>query len=355
MIANSESIVIDGYTIQKGVRPYVIAELSGNHNGEIERAISIMKAAKQAGANAIKLQTFTADTITIDHDSAEFIVDLPLWKNRTLYDLYQEAHTPWEWHEVLFAKGKELGITVFSSPFDPTSVEFLESHNVPAYKIASPELVDIPLIEMVAATGKPMIMSTGMATLEEIDDAVSAARNSGCNELVLLHCVSAYPTPYDEIYLENILELERKFGLLVGLSDHTLGTTVPVAATAIGAVVIEKHITDSRKKGGIDSAFSLEPKELQRMIEDLEICAVACGGPIFGPKDSEKKNLNYRRSLYAVKDIAKGDYFSKDNIRSIRPAYGLAPKHMNEVIAKAAGRDIKRGEALTWSMLEKET
>lgn len=355
MIGNSASVIINGHTIQKGIRPYVIAELSGNHNGRIERAFTIMKAAKQAGADAIKLQTYTADTMTIDHDGAEFIVDLPLWKDRTLYDLYQEAHTPWEWHEAIFAKGRELGITVFSSPFDPTAVDFLESLNVPAYKIASPELVDIPLIEKVAATGKPMIMSTGMGTLEEIEEAVNAAHYSGCKELILLHCVSAYPAPYNEMYLENIAELERKFNVLVGLSDHSLGTAIPVAATALGAVVIEKHVTDSRKKSGVDSAFSLEPTELKKMIEDVDICAKASAGLGFGPKDSEKKNMNYRRSLYVIKDIAKGEIFSNDNIRSIRPANGLAPKYLTEVINKMAKRNIKRGEPLAWSMLKKET
>lgn len=350
---DSKSIVIDGYTINKGQRPYIIAELSGNHNGDIERAFAIMKEAKKAGADAVKIQTFTADTITLDHDSSDFIVDLPLWKNRTLYDLYQEAHTPWDWHEAIFDKGREIGITVFSSPFDPTAVDFLESLNVPAYKIASPELVDIPLIQKVAATGKPMIMSTGMATLEEIDDAVKAARSSGCKELILLHCISAYPTPYEEANLANIQELAKCFDVYTGLSDHSMGTIVPVAATALGAVVIEKHFTDSRAKGGVDSAFSLEPEELEKLVKDVAICADACGGPVFGPKASEMKNINYRRSLYAVQNIKKGEKFTTDNVRSIRPAFGLKPKHLQQVLSGVSEDDIKKGEPLTWAMIKK--
>lgn len=349
-----QQIFIDGYAIQKGAKPYVIAELSGNHNGELNRALEIMEAAKNAGADAVKLQTFTADTITINSSEPEFIVDLPLWKNRTLHDLYAEASTPWEWHEALFAKGKELGITVFSSPFDFTAVDFLESYNVPAYKIASPELVDIPLIEKVASTGKPIIMSTGMATLGEIEDAVYAARGGGCEELILLHCISAYPTPYDEMFLDNISELENKFGVMTGISDHSLGTVIPIAATTLGAVVIEKHVTDSRKKGGVDSAFSLEPDELKKMIEEIGFCTNACGLTKFGPKESEKKTIKYRRSLYVVEDISKGERFNDHNIRSIRPAYGIAPKYMRDVINKVAKRDIKRGEPLAWSMIDTE-
>jgi len=350
MTTISKSVVIDGRTIQQGERPYIIAELSGNHNGKIERAFDIMAAAKRAGADAVKLQTFTADTITIDHDGPGFVVDLPLWKNRTLYDLYQEAHTPWEWHEAIFAKGCELGITVFSSPFDPTSVDFLESLNAPAYKIASPELVDTPLIECVAATGKPIIMSTGMATLPEIDDAVSAARDGGCRELILLHCVSAYPTPYEQSNLLNIPELAARYGVAVGLSDHTLGTVVPVAAAALGALVIEKHFTISRSDGGVDSSFSLEPDELARLVEETAVSAQASAGYQFGPKESEKRVLKYRRSLYAVEDIGAGECLTELNIRSIRPAHGIAPKHKKQIMGKVARRHIERGEPLSWDM-----
>ncbi len=352
MTTVSGSVVINGRAIHKGERPYIIAELSANHNGNLERAIETIVAAKQAGADAVKLQTFTADTITIDHDGPEFVVDLPLWKNRTLHDLYQEAHTPWDWHETIFAKGRELGITVFSSPFDPTSVDFLESLDVPAYKIASPELVDIPLIEYVAATGKPLIMSTGMASLGEIDDAVSAARNCGCEELILLHCVSSYPAPYEHSNLLNISELARRFGVIAGLSDHTLGTVVPVAATALGALVIEKHFTLSRDDGGVDSAFSLEPDELARLVEETAISAQASAGPLFGPKESEKGVLAYRRSLYAVKDILEGDFLTAKNVRSIRPGQGLAPKFYNQILGKVATKEIKFGTPLTWELIK---
>ncbi len=349
--SSSRKIVIDGHVIQEGDRPYIIAELSGNHNGKIERAFRIMEAAKQAGANAIKLQTYTADTMTIDHDGPGFVVDLPLWKGRKLHDLYNEAYTPWEWHEALFEKGRELGITIFSSPFDLSAVDFLESMDVPAYKIASPELVDIPLIEYVAATGKPMIMSTGMATLDEIDDAVEAARGSGCDQLILLHCVSAYPAPYAQSSLVNIVELSSRYGVIAGLSDHTLGTVVPVAATALGALVIEKHFTLSRSDGGVDSAFSIEPAELARLVEESGISAMASTGPSFGPKDSEKGVLVYRRSLYAVKDIMEGECLTDNNVRSIRPGFGLAPKYQREVLSKVARRDIVRGEPISWDML----
>ncbi len=348
----SKSVEIDGRIIAQDRPPYVIAELSGNHNGDISRAFDINATEKTAGADAVKLQTFTADTITIDHDGPGFVVDLPLWKGRTLYDLYQESHTPWEWHADIFAKGRELGITVFSSPFDFTSVDFLESLNAPAYKIASPELVDIPLIEYVAATGKPMIMSTGMATLEEIEEAVSAAYAAGCNDLIILHCVSAYPTPFDQSSLLNITDLSNHFGTLVGLSDHSLGTTVPVASVALGARVIEKHFTLSRADGGVDSGFSLEPAELQQLVEGVRISAEASRGPSFGPKNSEKKSILYRRSLYVVQDMKEGECFTGKNVRSIRPGYGLQPKHYSATLGNLANRDIARGEPLAWDMFK---
>lgn len=348
----SKSFEIDGRVIAPGQPPYMIAELSGNHNGDIERAFSIMAAAKDAGADAIKIQTYTADTMTIDYDGPGFVVDLPLWKGRTLHDLYQEASTPWDWHEALFAKGRELGITVFSSPFDFSAVDFLENLNAPAYKIASPEIVDIPLIERVAATGKPVIISTGMANLEEIEEAVNAARNAGCQDLVLLHCVSAYPAPPEDACLTNIEELARRFDIIAGLSDHTLGIAVPLAATALGASVIEKHFTLARAEGGVDSAFSIEPDELSALVGQSRDVAHAIGGPSFGPKPSERKGLAYRRSLYVVADVAKGERLTAENVRSIRPGHGLKPKHLKDVIGRVALFDIKRGAPLTWEMVE---
>ncbi|HBT44428.1 MAG TPA: pseudaminic acid synthase, partial [Rhodospirillaceae bacterium] len=331
--------------------PYVIAEISGNHGGDLGLALEIMTAAKEVGADAIKLQTYTADSLTIDHDGPGFVVDLPLWKNRKLYEIYQEAHTPWEWHEALFAKGRELGITVLSSPFDDAAIELLESLGAPAYKIASFENVDTNLIAMAAATSKPLVISTGMANLAEITDAVDAARANGCKDLALLHCVSAYPAPFQEAHLANMAELARRFDVPVGLSDHTLGIALPVAATALGAQLIEKHVTLRRSDGAIDSAFSLEPDELATMIAQIKDVHQAVGTVAFGPKPSEVGSVTYRRSLYAVADIAAGEPLTPDNVRSIRPGLGLPPKHLGEIINRRAARDIRRGDPLQWDMI----
>jgi len=344
-------MIIDGHTIDSNRPPYVIAEISGNHGGDLGLALDIMTAAKEAGADAIKLQTYTADSLTIDHDGPGFVVDLPLWKNRKLYEIYQEAHTPWEWHEALFAKGRELGITVFSSPFDAAAIELLESLGAPAYKIASFENVDTNLIAMAAATSKPLIISTGMANLAVITDAVDAARANGCKDLALLHCVSAYPAPFQEAHLANIAELARRFDVPVGLSDHTLGIALPVAATALGAQLIEKHVTLRRSDGAIDSAFSLEPDELATMIAQIKDVHQAVGTVAFGPKPSEVSSVTYRRSLYAVADIAVGELLTPDNVRSIRPGLGLPPKHLGEILDRRAARDIRRGDPLQWDMI----
>lgn len=344
-------MIIDGHTIDSNHPPYVIAEISGNHGGDLGLALEIMTAAKEAGADAIKLQTYTADSLTIDHDGPGFVVDLPLWKNRKLYEIYQEAHTPWEWHEALFAKGRELGITVFSSPFDDAAIELLESLGAPAYKIASFENVDTNLIAMAAATSKPLVISTGMANLAEITDAVDAARANGCKDLALLHCVSAYPAPFQEAHLANMAELARRFDVPVGLSDHTLGIALPVAATALGAQLIEKHVTLRRSDGAIDSAFSLEPDELATMIAQIKDVHQAVGTVAFGPKPSEVGSVTYRRSLYAVADIAAGEPLTPDNVRSIRPGLGLPPKHLGEIINRRAARDIRRGDPLQWDMI----
>lgn len=348
----TDRMTIDGRSIGLGCAPYVIAELSGNHNGDIERAFAIMTAARDAGADAIKLQTYTADTMTIDHDGPGFVVDLPLWKGRKLYELYQEAYTPWDWHEALFAKARDLGMTIFSSPFDATAVDFLEELGAPAYKIASFENVDVPLIEKVASTGKPLIISTGMATLDEIEVAVSAARGAGCKDLCLLHCVSSYPAPIEDTNLANIAALRERFCVVAGLSDHTMGTTVAVAASALGASVIEKHFTLARADGGVDSAFSLEPHELKELVDSCRIATIAVGKASFGAKSAEQGSLVYRRSLYAVADIKKGEAFSEKNVRSIRPAYGLKPKHYMALMGKIAERDIAYGEPMAWDMVE---
>ncbi len=344
-------ITIAGQKIGADRSPYIIAELSGNHNGKLENAMAIMEAAKESGADAVKLQTYTPDTMTIDHDGPGFRIEGTAWNGRTLYDLYREAHTPWEWHEDIFAKGRELGITVFSTPFDETAVDFLESLGTPAYKIASFELVDLPLIELVAATGKPVILSTGMADFTEITEATSAARDAGCRELAVLHCVSGYPTPPDESNLRTILDLRERLDAVIGLSDHTLGVTTSLTAIALGASIIEKHFTIRRADGGPDAGFSLEPDELKSLTEESRTAWKALGSVNYEHKESEKELIAFRRSLYVVADMAAGDTFSKENVRSIRPGHGLATRHLTEISGRKAKTDIKRGSPLTWELI----
>ena len=346
------SVSIDGRAIGPTEPAYIIAEMSGNHNGDINRALRLIEEAHRAGADAVKLQTYTADTITIDHHGPEFIVDGGLWDGRRLYELYEEAHTPWDWHPAIFAKARALGITVFSSPFDPTAVDFLEGLGAPAYKIASPELIDIPLIRYVAKTGKPMIMSTGMATLDEIGDAVDAAKSGGCTDIVLLHCTAAYPALPQDANLASISDLAQRFGVLSGLSDHSMGTIVATTAISLGAVVIEKHFTLARADGGVDSAFSLEPAELQTLVQHAQIARSAVGTPAHQPTDAEASVFKNRRSLYVVAPVQKGDIFSPENVRSIRPANGLPPKLIDDVLGRRAARDVAFGEPLSLDMIE---
>jgi len=347
-------ITIAGRPIGAGHPPYVIAEMSGNHNRDIKRAFALLEAAKKAGADAVKLQTYTADTITIDHDGPGFRIEGGLWNGRTLYELYQEAHTPWDWHPQLFAKAHELGIGIFSSPFDPTAVDFLEKLGAPAYKIASFEIVDLPLIRRAAKTGKPLIISTGIADLGEIGEAVAVARAAGCREIALLHCTSGYPTPPEESNLRTLPHLADSFGVVAGLSDHTPGTAVPVAAIALGANLIEKHFTLRRADGGPDAAFSLEPEELTELVANCRTAWTALGKVSYELEASEKGNKTFRRSLYAVQDIPAGGRLTAENVRSIRPGYGLPPKHLPEVLGRRAGRAITRGTPLSWSLLEPE-
>ncbi|AMG29675.1 pseudaminic acid synthase [Grimontia hollisae] len=347
----TQCITINGRKIGPEHKPYIIAEMSANHNGSIERAFQTIEMAKRAGADAIKMQSYTADTITLNCDSEAFQIKGGLWDGRTLYDLYQEAHTPFEWHKPLFEKAREVGITLFSTPFDFTAVDLLEDLNVPAYKIASFEAVDLPLIRYVAQTGKPMIISTGMANNEEIAEAVVTARDNGCQQLVLLHCISAYPAPASQSHLRTIPDLAKRFGVISGLSDHTLGTTVSVAAIALGASVIEKHVTLSRNEPGPDATFSLEPDELTTLCKETETAWQALGQAGYQLKDAEKGNVQFRRSLYVVQNIKKGETLTAQNVRSIRPGLGLAPKHFDAVMGKIARHDIPRGTALSWDLI----
>jgi pseudaminic acid synthase len=342
------SITIAGRAIGQSHPPYIICELSANHNGRIERALDLIEAAAATGADAIKIQTYTPDTLTIAHDAPEFRIRGGLWDGYTLYDLYREAYTPYEWHPALVQRAKELGVTMFSTPFDESAVKLLSSLAMPAYKIASFEIVDLQLIECVARQKKPMIISTGMANHEEIAEAVETARRHGAEELVLLHCVSTYPARFEQANLRTIPDLARSFGVVAGLSDHTPGTACAVAAVAVGACVIEKHFTLRRADGGPDAAFSLEPDEFKRLVEDCRAAWSSLGRASYERSEAERESLVFRRSLYVVKDVAAGEELTSSNIRSIRPGYGMPPKHLPDVLGRCAARPLKRGEPLRW-------
>lgn len=342
---------IDGREIGPQHPPYIIAELSANHNGTLERALQIIDAAKLAGVNAIKLQTYTADTMTIDCDSPDFMVSGGLWNGYKLYDLYQCAQTPFEWHQAMFDHARKIGITVFSTPFDESAVDLLESLNVPAYKIASFENTDLPLIRRVAATGKPTIISTGMATVAEMDETVRTAREAGCRDLALLKCTSTYPATPENTNILTIPHLRELFDCEVGLSDHTLGIGVSVASVALGATIIEKHFTLNRADGGVDSAFSMEPAEMAQLVLETGRAWQALGRVSYGPTEKEKDSLVFRRSIYVVKDLKAGDALTRDNIRIIRPGHGLAPKYFEQVLGRTVKQDVKRGTALGWGLL----
>ncbi len=344
-------MLIAGRPIGEKQAPYVVAELSGNHNGSIERAFALIRMAKECGADAVKIQTYTADTLTIDCALPDFQIRGGLWDGRNLYDLYREAQTPWEWHAPLFAKGRELGITVFSTPFDETAVELLESLGAPAYKIASFELVDLELIRCVAATGKPAIISTGMGTRDEIEEAVQTFHGAGGKDLILLHCVSGYPSPAEQSNLRRIPLLSEKYDCPAGLSDHTLGVEVAIAAASLGACVIEKHVTLARADGGPDAAFSLEPNELEDLVRGVAKAFAALGTGSEERPEVEKANIIFRRSIYVIRDIRKDEILSRENVRVIRPGFGLAPKYLPQVIGKKANRPISRGTALQSDMI----
>ena len=334
--------------------PLVIAEMSGNHNQSLDRALAIVDAAADAGAHALKLQTYTADTMTLDLDEGEFHITDPdsLWADTSLYALYQQAHTPWEWHAPIFERARARGMLAFSSPFDETAIDFLETLDVPAYKIASFENTDLPLIRRAAATGKPLIISTGMASLAELELSVQAAREAGCRDLILLKCTSTYPATPQNTHLRTLPHLRELFGCEVGLSDHTMGVGASVAAVALGATVVEKHFTLSRAAGGVDASFSLEPAELASLVTETERAWQAMGQVHYGPTTAEQKSLVFRRSLYVVKDMAPGEPFNRENLRAIRPGLGLAPRHIDGVLGRSARHAIKRGTPLAWGLID---
>lgn len=333
--------------------PFVVAEMSGNHNQSLERALEIVEAAAKAGAHGLKLQTYTPDTMTLDLDEGDFHISDPnsLWAGTSLYKLYGEAHTPWEWHEPIFKRCRELGLEVFSTPFDETAVDFLEALNVPCYKIASFENTDLPLIRKVVATGKPVIISTGMASIAELDETVRAARLAGCKELILLKCTSTYPATPENTNVRTVPHLRDLFNVQVGLSDHTMGVGASVSAVALGAVMIEKHFTLARADGGVDSTFSLEPEEMRQLVIETERAWQSLGRISYGASEAEKKSMVFRRSVYVVKDMQAGEAFSAENVRAIRPGFGLPPKYLETVMGKHARTALKRGTALSWDII----
>lgn len=344
---------INDFLISENSIPFIIAEMSGNHNQSLERALEIVDAAAEAGAHGLKIQTYTADTMTIQHDEGLFYIDDPdsLWHGKTLYDLYEIAHTPWDWHEPIFERAKSKGLIPFSTPFDDSSVDFLEELNVPVYKVASFENKDWPLLKKIASTGKPVIMSTGASTLSDISESVAVLRENGCKDLVLLKCTSTYPASAENTNLRSIPYLENLFKCYAGLSDHTRGIGAALASVSLGARVIEKHFTLSREDGGVDSAFSIEPPELKALVEESERAWKALGDVKFNILKDEKGSLRFKRSLYVVKDIKEGEKFTQENVRVIRPGDGLPPKYYEKVLGITAKKVIKRGTALTWDLL----
>jgi pseudaminic acid synthase len=349
---NSEMKIADKF-IGKGHTPFVIAEMSGNHNQSLERALEIVEAAAKTGAHALKIQTYTPDTMTLDLDEREFHIGDPnsLWTGSSLYKLYGEAYTPWEWHKPIFDRARELGIIAFSTPFDDTAVDFLESLDVPCYKIASFENTDLPLIRSVAATGKPLIISTGMASIAELDDTVRAAREAGCKDLILLKCTSTYPAKAENSNIATIPHLRELFGCEVGLSDHTIGIGVSVVSVALGATVIEKHFTLNRADGGVDSTFSMEPSEMAQLVVETGRAWQSLGKVSYGATAAEQKSIQFRRSLYIVNDLKAGDVLTAENVRAIRPGLGLPTKYLEQVLGKKVKHDVKRGTGLSWNLL----
>jgi pseudaminic acid synthase len=347
-------ININGRQIGVNCSPYIIAEMSANHNGNINNAYKIIDMAKASGADCVKLQTYTPDTLTIDSKLPDFQLTDGLWAGQSLYELYKSAFMPWEWHKPLFDYAKKVGITIFSSPFDNTAVDLLENLNAPAYKIASFEAIDLPLIKYVAQTGKPMIISTGMANAEEIQEAIEAAQEEGCRELAILHCVSGYPAPASDYNLKTLIDMQQRFGLVTGLSDHTIDNTTAITSVALGASIIEKHVTLDRNGGGPDDSFSLEFKELKELCLDVKTSWESLGKVNYEKKNSEQENIRFRRSLYFVKDIKKGSIITEEHVKSIRPGFGIEPKFISEIVGKKVSKNIKYGEATSWDCIVKE-
>lgn len=350
---SASDIVIKGRKIGRDHRPFIVAEMSGNHDQSLKKALAIVEAAAAAGADAVKLQTYTADTMTLDIDDREFCITdrNSLWHGYSLHRLYHKAHTPWEWHQALFERCKQLGLICFSTPFDASAVDFLESLDVPAYKVASFENTDLPLIRRIAATGKPMIVSSGMATVGELDESIRTARDSGCRDIIVLKCTSSYPASPANTNMLTIPHMRDLFEVQVGLSDHTLGVGVAVAAIALGATFVEKHFTLSRADGGVDAAFSLEPRELTMLVEETERAWQALGKVKYGVSEKERASLQFRRSLYVTRDMAAGEAFTSENLRSIRPGFGLSPRYYETLLGKRVGREVKRGTPATWELL----
>jgi N-acetylneuraminate synthase len=346
-----ENVCINGREISRSSRPYVIAEVSANHNGSLQRALETIKAAKEAGVDAVKIQTYTPETMTIPSSKEDFLIKDGLWKDRTLFDLYGEAYTPYEWHDEIFTYARKIGVTLFSSPFDETAVDLLEKLDTPAYKVASFELVDLPLIEYIAKKKKPMLMSTGMASLEEVGDAIETARSNGCNQLAIFHCISSYPAPIDQANINNIPFLRKEFGVEVGLSDHTLGNVASIVATTVGASLVEKHFTLDRSEGGVDSAFSLEPDEMKELVKVTSDAFSALGNGDFKRSKAETENMIFRRSLYFVEDLKKGEVIASQHIRRIRPGFGLSPKYLPEIIGSTMKEDVTRGDRVTFEKI----
>jgi N-acetylneuraminate synthase len=353
-VTENKAITINQQKIGRDYKPYIVAEISANHNGKIDIALDHIEAAAKSGADAVKIQSYTPDTMTINSNKADFQINKGLWRGYNLYDLYKQAYTPFEWHKTLFEKADDVGITLFSTPFDESAVDLLESCNAPAYKIASFELIDLPLIALVAQTGKPLVLSTGMANLEEIEEAIHTAKSNGCKELIVLHCISSYPAPLDQCNLLTMMDLQKRFNVEVGLSDHTVSNTAAITAVALGAVFIEKHFITDRTLGGPDASFSIEPSQLQALVVETQKAYETLGAATYERQQCEQENIKFRRSLYFTKALEAGEVITPEKLRRIRPGYGLAPKHYENILNKTVNKKIEAGTAVSWDLIDED-